>query len=151
LPDAKYLLWHIPSGPLPLLSSPDSGTKPAWIADPRAGWTELMPGADPTVPFFGSIPQIITLGVQRQATEAQEGVGQSYFGWIGNRYKAVGVPAAPETQRWWNRLSRWFKSTAMKKIAPLGPADGPDKRIWAFPSAYRRILMGQHRDANPAV
>ena len=151
LPDGKYVLWHMPSGPLPLLTSPDPETEPAWIADPFSGWTELLPGLDSNVPFFGSIPQIITLGVQRQATEDPEGIGQSYFGWIGSRYKSVGLPAAPETQRWWRSLGRWFKSAAVKKIAALGPVDGPDTRIWAFPSAYRQILGGNHRDANPLV
>ena len=66
MPDGKYILWHMPGGPLPLLS-PDVQGGETSIDDPFSGWTELRPGADTRVPFFGSIPQIIMFGVQRKA------------------------------------------------------------------------------------
>jgi len=121
------------------------------IDNPFEGWTEARPGMDARVPFFGSIPQVIELGIQRKAVDAEEGIGQSYFGWVGNRYKAIGLPAAQETERWWRSLNRWVKLNAATKITPWGPLDGSEARVWAFPSAYRQILSGKHRDANPAV
>src|SRR5215510_14187999 len=49
LKDGNHSLWHIPAGPLPLLtkSGPDMP-----ISNPWAGWTERRPGADPTTPYF---------------------------------------------------------------------------------------------------
>jgi hypothetical protein len=150
MPDGMYILWHIPGGPLPLLS-PNFDGEAIPIDDPFSGWTELRPGADPRVPFFGSIPQIIIFSVQRKSIKAEEGIGQSLFGWIGNRYRAIGQPAARETERWWRSLGRWFKSKAERKITPWGPLDGPNAGLWVFPSAYRQILLGKHRDVNPAL
>lgn len=149
MPDGRYVLWHIPGGPLPLLS-PDFEGESTPIEDPFSGWAELRPGADPRVPFFGSIPQIITFDVRRRAVEADEGIGQSSFGWIGNRYRSIGKPASPETERWWRSLGRWFKSKAERKITPWGPPDAPNAGLWVFPSAYGQILSGRHRDMNPA-
>src|SRR5258706_7589544 len=45
-------LWHVPSGPLPLLHPPPSNRTDR-IRDPWRGWKELFPGADPGCPYFG--------------------------------------------------------------------------------------------------
>jgi hypothetical protein len=43
-------LWHVLSGPLPLLHPPPSN-KTDRIRDPWRGWKELFPGADRTCPY----------------------------------------------------------------------------------------------------
>jgi hypothetical protein len=48
---SRICLWHIPSGPLPLLH-PHPSKKIDPISDPWAGWEELRVGADN--PYFGA-------------------------------------------------------------------------------------------------
>ena len=110
VPDVKpgrTLLWHRPGGPLPLLQ-PD-GTETV-ISDPFAGWTERVSSNVGRVPFFGSIPVIVTLDVPPLATAEEERVPMSAFGWIRDLGVAVqreGMPrgrgstvfALPESQR----------------------------------------------------
>jgi hypothetical protein len=43
------MLWHVPGGPLPLLVPSAQDTL---LKDPFAGWQELEPGRDRTVPYF---------------------------------------------------------------------------------------------------
>ncbi|HEY7090147.1 MAG TPA: hypothetical protein VH518_18770 [Tepidisphaeraceae bacterium] len=148
LADGPYCLWHIPGGPLPLVGGGWFGRKSGTIEHPFEGWTQRS-GGDPRVPFFGSIPGVVTLGVLRSAREAPTGIGQSYFGWLGDRYRDAGAPAAKETTKWWRRLGEWVSKTAVGKITRWGPMDGPDADIWAFPSAHRQIQLGAHRDVNP--
>jgi hypothetical protein len=148
LEDGPHCLWHIPAGPLPLLMSRGTDASTS-IADPFAGWTEKVASSDPRVPFFGSVPAIVTLSVARASREAKDGIGQSSFGWIGNRYRAAGMPAAAATEKWWRDLTLWFAATAVGKITRWGPPDGDDADIWAFASANARIREGAHRDANP--
>ena len=138
LADGRYCLWHVPGGALPR------------IEDPFAGWTETRGGSDPRVPFFGSVPAIVELFVNRRSTEAPGGIGQSAFGWIGNRYRAIGHPASPATEKWWRQLRTWVGDTAAGKVTRWGNITGPDADIWAFPSAHEKILAGAHRDANPS-
>jgi len=46
----RNALWHVPSGPLPLLSG---GTdEDALVPDPWRGWAERRAGRDPSVPYF---------------------------------------------------------------------------------------------------
>src|SRR5262245_46034700 len=57
-------LWHVPSGPLPLLYPPPS-EKEERIRNPWEGWKELFPGADTNSPYFGpGHPGIIWLNRQ---------------------------------------------------------------------------------------
>src|SRR5436190_228422 len=49
---ADTCLWHIPSGPLPLLH-PHPSNRIDSIHDPWNGWKELSPGADRDSPYFG--------------------------------------------------------------------------------------------------
>jgi hypothetical protein len=46
----QTMLWHVPGGPLPLLVP---SAQDILIEDPFAGWQELEPGRDRTVPYFG--------------------------------------------------------------------------------------------------
>ncbi len=145
LPDGKYLLWHIPGGPLPLLSGTSAE---AAITDPFAGWREQRRGLDTSVPYFGSIPNVFEL---RKATRGQEfpnSVGLSSFGWLGNRYRSLGLGARSQTQLWWRRLQRWVKQATLRKIARWDAAKPLKPEIWVFPEAYRRIQAGGPRDAN---
>ena len=137
LPDGNYLLWHISGGALPS------------VDDPFNGWTQAAAGSGPGVPFFESIPQIIELGARRNSREKTGGIGQSSFGWIGDRYRSTGLPAADSTKKWWRRLCDRVAKSARKKITRWGDVDGPDADIWAFPSAYEKIVGGVHRDTNP--
>src|SRR5689334_7347129 len=52
LQPGRVCLWHVPSGPLPLVHPPPS-RETSEIADPWGGWQELRAGADPGVPYFG--------------------------------------------------------------------------------------------------
>ncbi|MCC7418729.1 MAG: hypothetical protein IT428_00470 [Planctomycetaceae bacterium] len=47
----RYCLWHLPSGPLPLLGQ---GTiEDSQVPDPWAGWQEVRTGAEPSDPYSG--------------------------------------------------------------------------------------------------
>jgi len=49
----RICLWHVPSGPLPLLH-PQPSQAIGSISDPWAGWEELRAGADSSNPYFGA-------------------------------------------------------------------------------------------------
>jgi hypothetical protein len=55
-------LWHRGGGPLPLVG-PESDDL---IQDPMAGWQERVPSAIPGIPFFGSVPMIISWDVAHE-------------------------------------------------------------------------------------
>jgi hypothetical protein len=142
-----YCIWHLPSGPLPLLGL---GTiKDSEVPDPWAGWTELRTGADPDTPYFGAgHPGIIWLNARPTACRNPKAIGLSSFEWIGNRYRVLGRPAAETTEKWWQRLRKSVKKVS-HRIPRVGPCDGPLPEIWAFPSAHVAILSGVPRDSNP--
>jgi hypothetical protein len=137
LEDGSYLLWYVDGGALPS------------VTDPWKGWTQPAAASPPGVPFFGNIPQIIELGVRRMSREKPGGVGQSSFGWIGDRYRSTGSPAADATKKWWRRWNDRISKSAVKRITRWGDIDGPDADIWVFPSAHEKIVAGMHRDMNP--
>ncbi len=147
LPDGKYILWHIPGGSLPLLSSA-SAKDDAVISDPFAGWKEQRRGADASVPFFGSIPSIFVLCKATRGQEFLSSIGLSSIGWMGNRYKTIGLAASRATELWWRRTQRWVKQAAVQKIPRWDALPPLTPEIWTFPAAYRRIQAGAPRDAN---
>jgi hypothetical protein len=147
LKDGPHSLWHVPAGPLPLLSA---GGSDGVISDPWAGWTEQEPGADPATPYFGpGHPAEFRLEVwtrhrpysdEERATlptlishwdGKQDLLVASGFQWIGGHYR----PPPPQTNRWWNRLKAWLGRSASR----LG-----DRRqtLWAFPSALQKLKGG---------
>jgi len=136
-------LWHVPSGPLPLLHPPN-GQKATRIRDPWKGWKQLHP-PNSREPFFGDPPGIITMEVQPQARYAKGGVGMSAFGWIGNYYSMVGFRAKKATEAFWKDLRRWVKENATL-IPRKGRVDGPRREIWAFASALASFKLGRPRD-----
>ena len=144
--DGRYCIWIHRSGPLPLLhphNKPDDA-----IADPWSGWTELLTGANPSQPYFGTgDPNVVWFNV-RTTGRADGAVGLSSFEWIGNRYRAIGRGAPEAAEKWWQRLGRSVKKMA-KRIPRSGPLDSSNPEIWACPSALKRFTAGTPRDDNP--
>jgi hypothetical protein len=144
---ARICLWHVPSGPLPLLHPPPSKTVD-FVEDPWIGWTELRT-VEGNCPYFGAGPTgIIWLDQRPRSKRVPEGIGLSSFGWIGNHYSIIGSRAPEVTERFWQRLRRWAKKNAIK-VPRSGAVDGPNPEIWAFPSALTAFRSGRGRDNNP--
>jgi hypothetical protein len=140
--DCRIGLWHVPSGPLPLLR--ERGQPEGQIDDAFAGWTEERTGAEPTTPYFGAGHfGVFWLNV-RTAGRKKGAIGLSSFEWIGNRYAS-----APEsTERFWKKLARIIKKQAIR-VPREGTWDGPHPEIWALPEALKHFVIGRERDANP--
>jgi len=140
-------LWHVPSGPLPLLHPPPSN-KTDRIRDPGRGWKELFPGADRTCPYFGpGAPGIIWLDRQPHSSTVRGALGMSSFGWIGSRYARVGNPVPKATKNFWKSLHHWVEESAVL-IPRKGRVNGPRREIWAFPSALASFKRGKEREAD---
>lgn len=140
--DCRICLWHVPSGPLPLLR--ERGKPESVVGDPWTGWTEERTGADPTTPYFGAGHfGVFWLNVCT-AGRMKDAIGLSSFEWIGNRYAA-----APEiTERFWKKLGRIIKKQAVC-VPREGAWDGAHPEIWALPEALKQCVIGRDRDANP--
>jgi hypothetical protein len=144
--DCRFCLWHIPSGPLPLLR--EKGKCDSVITDPWSGWTEEKTGADPSSPYFGAGHVGIIWLNARSGEKKRNAIGLSSFEWIGNHYRIIGQPAPVVTEKFWKKLGRLIKKQAIR-IPRSGPWDGPNPEIWAMPEALKKIVMGVERDANP--
>jgi hypothetical protein len=145
----RACLWHVPSGPLSLLY-PEPSCKIETIIDPWSSWRELRPGSDTSRPYFGAGDSgIIWLYVHPTSRIDSEGIGFSWFEWIGNHYRILGSGANPATEKFWRGLRRWVKKRT-KNIPRAGPLDGPSPEVMAFPSALARFEAGEKRDQNPA-
>lgn len=141
-PDGRRCLWHHLSGPLPCLPA---GT----VKDPWRGWKERASGADPTQPYFGAgHVGIVWWNIHTLGKGA--GIGMSSFEWIGSRYRLIGFPADPSTERWWKQLRQVVKRTGALRIPRSGPLEGPGAEIWAMPGALAKIKLGVQRDENPS-
>ena len=133
----EYNLWHVPSGALPLLGL--NSELSTIVADPWTGWTELRPGANPTVPYFGAgHPGVISLKIKFSASGE---IPMSDFSWIGNHYRIIGNGADKVTEKFWNRLRRMAKNKAMQ--VPRCNHHDRKKEIFAFPEAYKEIENGR--------
>lgn len=143
LPDGRYCLWHVPSGPLPLFR----GVKelPGEITAPFDGWSEETAVADPTQPYFGAgYPGVFWLNIHHKVTDRLSGealVGLSSFEWIGNHYRRAGVAAKTETEKCWKSLGRWLKEHAAK-VPRGGPRQPTPPEIWAFSDAQAMFETG---------
>ena len=147
--DGRFCLWHVPSGPLPLLPADAHSQTISTVADPWKGWRELRAGAVPSEPYFGAgHVGVVWFNANAQGTEAPGSIGMSSFEWIGDHYKIIGHPAPKVTHRWWSRLRGRIRRVAVR-IPREGASDGPSPEIWALPSALRRIESGAPRDTNP--
>jgi len=144
----RVCLWHVPSGPLPLLHAQPS-REVSSITDPWSGWQELRAGADASRPYFGAgHPGIIWLNHRPISRRSQRGIGLSSYEWIGNHYRDIGNAADAATEVFWRSMRRWTQKHA-KKIPRDGPIDGSRAEIFAFPSALAAFESGVERDANP--
>ena len=145
LDNNRFCLWHVPSGPLPLLHAKPS-REVGSIGDPWKGWQELRVGADASQPFFGAgHPGVIWLNHRPVSRRTPPAIGLSSYEWVGNRYRVIGNGADPSTEAFWRTMRRWTQKHA-KKIPRKGPTDGPRAEIFAFPSALAAIEAGAERD-----
>jgi hypothetical protein len=152
LADGDHSLWHVPAGPLPLMTR--SGRETV-ITDPWAGWTEERSGANPTVPWLGAGCHAeirLELWTRHRPYSAEERatlptltsfwIGDSDllvvsdFQWIGGHYS----PPPPQTRRWWNRLRAWLNRTSTRVTVN-------SQSFWAFPSALKKLQAGMAYDA----
>lgn len=151
----EYNLWHVPSGPLPLLESNSGGVKlrfnkEDWsndgkILDPWSGWTEIRTGANSRIPYFGAgHPGVIHLEIK---TSDVGEIPMSNFGWIGNHYRIIGNGADKTTERFWNKLKRALKKVATQ-IPRSNSANGKNE-VYAFSTAYKEIQNGRLCSLNP--
>jgi hypothetical protein len=156
IPDfVEYNLWHIPSGPLPLLESNSGSVKLKFakedrkddgkILDPWAGWTEIRTGANSRIPYFGAgHPGIIHLEIKLSNSGE---IPMSCFEWIGNHYNIIGNGADPTTERFWKKLRRMIKKVATQ--IPRSNSAGAKNEIYAFPLAHKEIQDGRKCSLNP--
>jgi hypothetical protein len=144
----RHAIWHVPSGPLPLLAAVH-GDPDSEITDPWRGWTERRASADPTTPYFGAgHPGIFWLNLKNQSQSNERTIGLSSFEWIGHRYAMLGQVVQPSTDKWWKKLSRSVRRSASK--LPRGGPNGAFKpEIYALPGAVRAFAEGKEADDNP--
>jgi hypothetical protein len=142
LAPGRYCLWHIPSGPLPLVRG--ANEPPGAITDPFAGWSEAKAGANPSLPYFGAgHPGVLWLNIvsTRASREGALLVGLSSFEWIGNHYKVIGSVARPETEQFWKALRRWLMKLAVK-VPRGGPSETTPPEIWSMAGAQSLFAEG---------
>jgi len=146
----RICLWHVPSGPLPLLHPHPSDTVDP-ITDPWSGWQELRAeGHGGRHPYFGAgHPGIFWLNHRPTRLTNPEVIGLSSFEWIGNHYRIIGRPAEASTEKYWKRLRTWISKQSIK-LPRSGPLQGRGE-IFTLPSAAARIQSGSARDSNPSA
>ena len=135
VPDGDTCMWHVPSGPLPLLTGPRHNDPLEQVVSPWEAWREKRPGADTSKPYFGAgHPGVMCLNVRclsRSITEKPGAIGMSVIQWIGNHYKMIGNAAKPETEKFWKRLRRFIASNSTR-IPRAGAVDGPFPEIYCI-------------------
>jgi len=150
LPERRFGLWHVTSGPLPLLAPLGDG-EDGWVEDPWTGWKERRPGADASTPYFGAgHPGIYWLNLRTSPDILGGGapIGLSSLEWAGNRYRVLGRPATKATELHWRSLRRWVAKQG-RRIPRAGDIDGLSPEVYAFPAALEAIRGGLPRAANP--
>jgi hypothetical protein len=148
LPMGPMGMWHIPSGPLPLLAPEEKDD--GWVHDPFSGWNELRTGSDPTTPYFGpGHPGVISLDLCPFPKEQNSACGMSSIGWIGNHYRLIGNPAMKTTELWWRSLRRRIQRIAKKVPRQTLFNSWSRPEIFAFPAALALLEAGKQFDANP--
>ncbi len=160
LSEGRHILWHVPSGPLPLYREGEKDVlgivlrkklnvlglplvEAGFIKDPWAGWKGPCDASDPNIPFLGSVPKIFTLDYQPKTKIEfdQIAIGLSHIGWIGGRYSSLGESPTKEAKNWWKRLNNWVRKIATK--VPRGGEKKCNLEVWAFPSALLEIQAGK--------
>ncbi|MFJ9534811.1 hypothetical protein [Herbaspirillum sp. NPDC101396] len=150
LKPGSYCLWHIPSGPLPLLKA--STEEDGEIGNPFDAWTEIRPGTDTSVPYFGpGHPGVIWITIRSTQTDTRsqiQTIGLSTFQWIGNHYRMIGIAPLDTTEKFWKTLSRWVKKQT-RKVPRGGLSQSTRPEIWAFPEAFEMLNSGAEGAMNP--
>jgi hypothetical protein len=144
----RTALWHIPSGPIPLVSG-EAGQPDLFVEDPWTGWTEREITHDPATPFFGAgRPGIFWLNVRPSSPNDNRALGLSTLEWIGRRYKGLGIEPTLASQRWWRSIYR--RLLRIGKKVPRGTLNASlPPEVLAFPNAYRYLEAGCAGDSNP--
>jgi hypothetical protein len=140
--DGRFPLWHVPSGPLPLM--PDGvGDAVGVIEDPFAGWRHLRFGDG--LPFFGSPPGLLWLNLRVGARQSGNTLGLSSLEWIGNYFAALGDVAPEVTKKRWSRLRSRFSKLGPR--VPRGAIDRDRKpEVFALPDALAMLREGAKAD-----
>jgi len=138
--DGRYALWHVPTGPLPLMPG-DGGDATAMIDDPFGGWRQLRFSDLDGRPFFDSSPGVLWLDLHTKAKQPGCNLGMSSIDWIGNRFWALGRTAPEVTKKRWNKLRRDFS-----RLGPRVPRGGINEEgkpeVIALPGALEMLREG---------
>ncbi len=142
---SRTALWHIPSGPLPLLHR-DRDASDGVIKNPYSGWEEERAGADPATPYFGAgHPGIFWLNLRMAGHDAGSSCGLTSIEWIGKHYASIGNAPSELTVKRWAKLKRDIGKIA-QKVPRGGRQENSRPEVWAFPVAFDRVQVG---DINP--
>jgi hypothetical protein len=144
----RLSLWHVPSGPLPLLQA-DHMQPDTLILDPWSGWEELRAGVNPNQPYFGAGPVgVVWLNMHTIGKDKDSSLGLSGFEWIGNHYRLIGNGAHPSAELWWKSLRKRIAKLS-HKVARRGLSGTLRPEIYALPDAYSLLQRGHIADMNP--
>jgi hypothetical protein len=137
----NMVLWHIPSGPLPLTGTDGDGSD-QWVTDPFEGWDEPQPWRHRSEPLFNhaGVYHLDITSLDSPFLEQRGQIPLSGIGWIANHYASIGHPAHPATERHWKALRRWITKKVARRPSYIG-----HPRPWhpyAFPEALQAIEAG---------
>lgn len=145
----KYRLWHLPSGPIPLINEGDLMNGKALpdrnalkdVLNPFEPWIGHPCGDLPGLPFFGDDEiKVFTLTINNPITENFE-IPISAVEWLGNRYRQIGYGAELVTEKWWKKLRSFTKKNGV--LIPRCNNPEMRKEIYAFPEAWKEIKGGR--------
>ena len=144
--DGRYSLWHVPSGPLPLMPAGGTGEPIGEVEDPFAGWTQLRLTEDQ--PFFGNSTGVFHLNLRIHSTKPESSFGMSSIEWIGNYFSVLGQTAPEVTKKRWAALRRQFSKLGLR--VPRGWLERERKpEVFALPGAHKLLQSGAKGDVNP--
>ena len=136
----RHCLFHIDSGPLPLMGANDAPGKQRDhvepIVDPFGGWVERRAGGKAGLPYFGPGHQAVFWFQCSTSWDPDRGPRRSTFEWIGNHYAILDGPAPDGAKKWWGRLRRWCAKEGEARKA-VGSSTGPT--YLTFPGAAAEI------------
>lgn len=141
LPVQNVSLWHIPSGPIPVIAHDDADVL---IKDPWTGWAGVPVRGDLDTPMLigAAQPGVVRSTINHNSDGPLDILRVSYFSWSGNNANArKGWPVSPQTERWWNRFRR--KITSMATAVPAGGLGSDSReRVFALPCALEALQRG---------
>lgn len=137
----RYCLWHIPSGPLPLITPRKDNDE--CVINPFEGWEERIGGSDKNTPYFG--PGHVGIIWFNNRTVNPSKIGLSSFEWIGNFFRITGSPAHESTEIWWKKLRKNVSKISKK----IGRNDSMKPEIFCLEHALKKIENGLQLDINP--